>query len=77
MGYATEAAMAMIKCDFDNLEVNRIQADCTKGPIASEKILLKCGFIEEGIWREAAWEHGKDVDIKQFGLLRKEFDEIV
>jgi ribosomal-protein-alanine N-acetyltransferase len=75
-GYATEATMAMIKWVFDKLDIHRIQADCTSGHEASENILLKCGFTEEGIWRESTWEHGKYVDIKQFGLLRKEFEEI-
>ena len=40
---------------------------------ASERVLLKCGFKLEGIWRESCWEHERFVDIKQFGLLRREF----
>jgi [ribosomal protein S5]-alanine N-acetyltransferase len=72
-GYATEATRAMIAWCFDNLAVHRIQADCTDGNIASEKVLLKCGFKVEGIWRESCWEHGRFVDIKQFGLLRREY----
>lgn len=75
-GYATEAARAMIKWNFDNLNIHRIQADCTSGHTASENVLLKCGFVEEGIWRESCWEHGRFVDIKQFGLLQKEFNLI-
>lgn len=73
-GYATEAARAMIRWCFDNLDLHRIQADCTDGNIASERVLLKCGFKVEGIWRESCWEHGRFVDIKQFGLLRRECD---
>jgi RimJ/RimL family protein N-acetyltransferase len=72
-GYATEAARAIIRWCFDNLDVHRIQADCTDGNIASERVLLKCGFTVEGIWRERCWEHGRFVSIKQFGLLRSEF----
>lgn len=72
-GYATEAARALIGWCFDNLDVHRIQADCTEGHIASERVLLKCGFTLEGVWRESCWEHGRYVNIKQFGLLRDEF----
>jgi RimJ/RimL family protein N-acetyltransferase len=72
-GYATEAARAAIGWCFDNLDVHRIQADCTDGNIASERVMLKCGFKYEGTWRESCWEHGRFVDIKQFGLLRREF----
>ena len=73
-GYATEAAHAVIRWSFNNLNVHRIQADCTDGNIASERVMLKCGFQLEGIWRESCWEHGRFVNIKQFGLLRREYE---
>lgn len=73
-GYATEAAQAIVAWCFDHLNVHRVQADCTDGNLGSERVLLKCGFEVEGVWRESCWEHGRFVDIKQFGLLRHEFD---
>ena len=72
-GYATEAARAIVGWCFEYLDAHRIQADCTDGNIASERVLRHCGFQLEGIWRESCWEHGRFVDIKQFGLLRREF----
>ena len=72
-GYATEACHAVLRWSFEHLDVHRIQADCTVGNIASERVLLKCGFMVEGIWRESCWEHGRFVDIKQFGVLRQEY----
>lgn len=72
-GYATEAAHILIRWCFDHLDVHRIQADCTAGNDASERVMLKCGFTLEGVWRESCWEHGRFVDIKQYGLLRREF----
>lgn len=74
-GYATEACHAVIRWSFEHLDLHRIQADITDGNIASEQVLLKCGFKFEGIWRENTWEHGRFVDIKQFGLLRREYKE--
>jgi ribosomal-protein-alanine N-acetyltransferase len=72
-GYATEAARAMVHYCFHSLDVHRIQADITEGNIASERVLLKCGFTVEGVWRESCWEHERFVNIKQFGLLRREY----
>ena len=72
-GYATEACHAVVRWSFENLNLHRVQADCTVGNIASERVLLKCGFQVEGVWRESCWEHGRFVDIKQFGLLRREY----
>lgn len=75
-GYATEATRAIVAWCFENLGLHRIQADCTDGNLGSERVLLKCGFTVEGIWRESCWEHERFVNIKQFGLLRHEFNEI-
>lgn len=72
-GYATEATHAMLGWAFDALDLHRVQADCTDGNIGSERVLLKCGFTLEGIWRENCWEHGRFVNIRQFGLLRREY----
>ncbi len=72
-GHATEATRAMLGWCFDALKVHRVQADCTDGNLGSERVLLKCGFQVEGLWRESCWEHGRFVNIKQFGLLEHEF----
>jgi ribosomal-protein-alanine N-acetyltransferase len=72
-GYATEATHAIIKWSFENMNLHRIEADCTDGNIASERVMLKCGFKFEGISRQSCWEHGRFVDIKRFGLLRHEY----
>ena len=75
-GYTTEACKAMIAWSFGHMDLHRIQADCTDGNIASERVLTKCGFKLEGIWRQKYWEHGRFVDNKQFGLLRPEFEAL-
>ncbi len=72
-GYATEASHALITWGFASLDVHRIQADCTAGNDASERVMIKCGFTFEGIRREHFWEHGRFVDNKYYGLLRHEY----
>lgn len=73
-GYMTEAMREVVDWCFANLGVHRIEGDCTDGNLASEQVMLKLGFRHEGIWRERAWEHGHFVDLKQFGLLRREWE---
>lgn len=72
-GYITEAAQGMVRWCFENLDLHRIQADCTAGNIGSERVLEKVGFTHEGMWRESCFEHGRFVNIKQYGLLRREY----
>ncbi len=75
-GYATEAARAIIAWGFQNLDVHRIWADCTVGNDASERIMIKCGFQFEGHFREHYWEHGRFVDARFYGLLRRDFEAL-
>ncbi|MFW5748585.1 MAG: GNAT family N-acetyltransferase [Chloroflexota bacterium] len=71
-GCATEAAQAVVDWCFASMGLHRIQADCTAGNDASERVMIKCGFTLEGVWRESCWEHGRFVDIRQYGLLARE-----
>jgi len=72
-GYMTEAMREVIGWCFSHLGVHRIEGDCTDGNLASERVMRKLGFRYEGTWRERCWEHGRFVDLKQFGLLLPEW----
>ena len=73
-GYMTEAMRAVVAWCFGSLDVHRIEGDCTDGNLASERVMVKLGFRYEGTWRERCWEHGRFVDLTQFGLLRREWE---
>lgn len=72
-GLMTEALDAVMAWCFTHLDVHRIQADCTEGNRASERVLEKLGFTLEGVWRENCYEHGRFVNSKQYGVLRHEY----
>ena len=78
-GISTEAISRMIRAAFSGLlpcgPLHRIQADTIPGNVASEKVLLKLGFKEEGTRRECAYLKGTYRDMKCFGLLKHEFSE--
>jgi len=78
-GISTEALTGVLKLAFDGMlpcgSLHRIQADTIPGNDASEKVLIKLGFKEEGIRRESAFVRGQYHDMKCFGLLRTEFNE--
>ena len=79
-GYITEAVYRILKEAFNgNLacgELNRVQADTVLGNEASEAVLRKVGFKEEGVRRESGYWKEQFHDLKCFGLLRSEFGEI-
>jgi len=76
-GYASEAVKSVLEYGFEGAlacgSINRVQADTVLGNIASEKLLIRLGFVEEGLRREAGFWKNKFHDLKCFGLLRAEF----
>ena len=76
-GYASEAVRAIISVGFSGAlacgELHRIQADTVPGNDASESLLRRLGFKEEGLRRECGYWKNKFHDLKCFGLLRSEF----
>ncbi len=77
-GYASEAVRAMIQAAFAGMlpcgRLNRIQADTVPGNHASEALLCRLGFKEEGLRRESGYWKNTFHDLKCFGLLKSEFN---
>lgn len=72
-GYATEAAMAMLKFGFEDLELGRIHAHYFARNPASGKVMEKLGMQHEGTLRKDIKKWGKFEDIKIYGILRSEY----
>jgi [ribosomal protein S5]-alanine N-acetyltransferase len=72
-GLATEAVTGIVHAAFSGLlpwgPLHRIQADTVLGNAASERLLLRLGFKEEGIRRDALYIRGSYRDMKCFGLV--------
>jgi RimJ/RimL family protein N-acetyltransferase len=72
-GYATEAARALLNWGFENLDLNRVEAETDTRNPASAHVLEKLGFLREGTLREDCIVNGEISDSWVFGLLRREF----
>lgn len=76
-GYASEAVSEVLMAAFSGLlpcgVLNRVQADTIPGNDASESLLLKLGFKEEGLRRESGYWKNAYHDLKCFGLLESEY----
>jgi len=72
-GVATEAVSEILRAALSGElpcgQLHRVQADTIVGNKASERVLEKLGFKEEGIRRHAAYIHGSFRDMKCFGLV--------
>lgn len=75
-GYVTEALEAVIDFGFQELDINRIEAEVMPGNTASERVLTKLGFTNEGILSQWMYWNDKHYDMTMFSLLRGEFMKI-
>ncbi|ATO48413.1 GNAT family protein [Brevibacillus laterosporus] len=73
-GIATESIGELVKFLFEEADVNRIQAEIMPANQISKKVILKNGFIKEGLLRQASLWSGKGVvDLEIYGLLKEDY----
>jgi RimJ/RimL family protein N-acetyltransferase len=73
LGYATEAARAMVDFGFTELGLHRVSAWCIADNVASANVLRKAGLREEGRLRENEYFRDRWWDTLLFGMLREEW----
>ncbi|MCX5760490.1 MAG: GNAT family N-acetyltransferase [Gemmatimonadetes bacterium] len=72
IGYATEAARAMVAFGFQKLGLHRVYAQhFTRNP-SSARVMTKIGMRHEGVLREHLFRWGQPEDVAVWGLLRHE-----
>jgi len=75
-GIASEALSEFVKFLFEVGNINRLHAEVMLGNGASKRVLLKNGFIKEGMLRQASFWPGKGiVDLEVYGILRGDYGE--
>ncbi len=73
-GFATESVRMLAAFLFENVNVNRIQAEVMPENEASKNVLLKNNFTKEGLLRQATYWSGKGVvDVEIYGLLKNDY----
>ena len=72
-GIVTEAVKAVLQYGFDDLQMHSIEGVIDPDNIASEKVLLKNGFVKEAhILENELWD-GKFWDTVIYSLLKRNF----
>ncbi|MFB6188852.1 MAG: GNAT family N-acetyltransferase [Halapricum sp.] len=74
-GYGREAVSLLLDYGFEELRLNRAQADILATNEPSRGLLESLGFSQEGRFREAAFQAGTYVDVLRYGLLADEWGE--
>lgn len=72
-GYITEAIKVVIEFGFNDLNINRIEAEVMTGNIRSEQLLLRVGFKREGCLRDWMYWDNRHFDMEMYSLLKNEW----
>jgi len=75
-GYTSEAFAAIIPFLFDEVGVNRIEAQHDPNNPHSGKVMQKCGLQYEGTLRQADWNNKGVVDACMYAILRSDYEQI-
>lgn len=73
-GYGTDATLILLRFGFEHLGLHRVTAAIAEYNSGAQRILEKCGFVQEGRERQAIYSGGRRWDRLAYGLLRTEFD---
>lgn len=72
-GYTTEAFSAVIKFLFEQVKVNRIEAQHDPNNSNSGSVMKKCGLKYEGTLRKADFNNKGIVDACMYGILAEDY----
>jgi len=74
-GYATEAAGALIRYGFEELNLNSVFARHFTTNPASGRVMQKLGMAHDGTLRQQYYKNDAFVDVAYYSLLRTEWEE--
>ncbi len=75
-GYMSETLPPVIRYGFEQMNLNRIEAFTSHENEASKKLLLKNGFIQEGVLREHYKTPEGITDSVLFGLIKTDWEKV-
>jgi len=74
-GYMTEALNAVIDFGFEELHLNRIEAQHETTNPASGRVMAKVGMRPEGVLRARVFNKGKFMDVALYAILRSDWKQ--
>ena len=73
-GYTKRAVKLLLSYLFNEIEINRIEAEVLPANIYPKKVLISNGFTKEGTIRQGTfWEKFGIIDIEKYSILKQEY----
>lgn len=72
-GLMRSALEILLEDLFGRTRLDRVEARCAVGNVASQRVLEKCGFRREGLLRSYFRLHGRRVDNYLYAMIRTDY----
>jgi RimJ/RimL family protein N-acetyltransferase len=72
-GYASEGVGRLLQYLFEDLNLNRVRANCDPQNAASIRLMKRLGMRHEGRWIKSLWYKGAWADEDWFAILQEEW----
>lgn len=73
-GFATEMVRAANTFAFEELEYNRIEAECYMENTASARVMERCGMVYEGLSRDYYCVNGIQKNVTHYAILKRDWE---
>jgi RimJ/RimL family protein N-acetyltransferase len=74
-GFGTAAMRILLRYAFFERRLNKYHGHVLEGNVASARMLVKLGCVQEGVRRQQVYTDGKYHDTILFGLTREDFEK--
>ena len=74
-GIGFDAVVAVMKYAFEELQLNRLYGGILEYNVPSQKLYAKCGWVEEGRYRQCVFKENAYYDEIPVAILRSEYFE--
>jgi RimJ/RimL family protein N-acetyltransferase len=72
-GITTEAVTLVVDFGFKHLDIERIHTGVFEYNMASRRVLEKCGFKQEGIFRNALYKNNQIYNEVRYAILKSDY----
>jgi RimJ/RimL family protein N-acetyltransferase len=73
-GYGTDAMMTLLRFAFEQMNMHKVALGVFEFNERAQACYRKCGFVEEGRFREEYFQDGRYWDVIRMSVLRREFE---
>lgn len=75
-GYGTDAVLTLVRFGFEQMNLHKVALGVFEFNDRAMACYRKCGFVEEGRFREEIFQDGRYWDIVRMSVLRREFEAV-